>query len=314
MQTKVRIAVLDDYQGVALQMADWSFLKERAEIVVFNDHLDQLNALAERLQPFEVVNVMRERTPLPRALLERLPNLRLIASTGPRNTSIDVDAARDLGIQIAHTGYVSDPTIEFAWALILASARDIVGEAKSVRDGGWQRSVGVGLRGKTLGLLGLGIIGREVARIAQAFGMTVVAWSQNLTLEQAAAVGAVRVEKDELFAQADFLTIHLVLSARTRGLVDARMLALMRPTAHLINTSRGPIVDEAALLDALREGRIAGAAIDVFETEPLPPDHPFRSQPNLLATPHLGYVSEELYRTFYGDTVRNIRDWLEKPS
>ena len=314
MQKKVRIAVLDDYQGVAMQMADWSFVKERAEIVVFKDHLDDVDALVERLQPFEVVNVMRERTPLPRALLERLPNLRLIASTGPGNASIDVDAARDLGIQIAYTGYSSDPTIEFAWALILASARDIVGEANSVRNGGWQRSVGIGLRDKTLGLLGLGNVGREVARIAQAFGMKVVAWSQNLTVERATAVGAVRVEKDELFAQADFLTIHLVLSARTRGLVDARMLALMRPTAHLINTSRGPIVDEAALLDALREGRIASAAIDVFETEPLPPDHPFRSQANLLATPHLGYVSQALYRTFYGDTVRNIRDWLEKPS
>ncbi len=314
MQKKVRIALLDDYQGVALQMADWTFVQERAEVVVFNDHLDDLDALAERLAPFEVVSVMRERTPLPRALLERLPNLRLIASTGPRNASIDVDAARDLGIQIAHTGYFSDPTIEFSWALILASARDIVGEANSVRTGGWQRSVGIGLRGKTLGVLGLGNIGREVARIAQAFGMNVVAWSQHLTVEQATAVGAVRVEKDELFAQADFLTIHLVLSTRTRGLIDARMLALMRPTAHLINTSRGPIVDETALLDALREGRIAGAAIDVFGTEPLAPDHAFRSQANLLATPHLGYVSQELYRTFYGDTVRNIRDWLEKPS
>ena len=314
MPTKVRIAVLDDYQGVALQMADWSFVQARAEIVVFNDHLDDLDALAERLRPFEVVNVMRERTPLPRALLERLPNLRLIASTGPLNASIDVGAARDLNIQITHTGYFSDPTIEFAWALILASARNIVGEANSVRNGGWQRSVGIGLRGKTLGLLGLGNIGSEVARIAQAFGMNVVAWSQNLTVERAAAVGAVRVEKDELFAQADFLTIHLVLSARTRGLVDARMLALMRPTAHLINTSRAPIVDETALLDALREGRIAGAAIDVFGTEPLAPDHAFRSQANLLATPHLGYVSQELYRTFYGDTVRNIRDWLDKPS
>jgi phosphoglycerate dehydrogenase-like enzyme len=314
MQIKIRIAVLDDYQGVALQMADWSPLEERAEIVVFEDHLDHVDALVERLQPFEVVSVMRERTPLPRALLERLPNLRLIASTGPRNASIDVEAASDLGIQVAHTGYFSDPTIEFAWALILASARDIVGEANSVRNGGWQRSVGAGLKGKTLGLLGLGNIGREVARIAQAFGMNVVAWSQNLTVEQAAAVGAVRVEKDELFAQADFLTIHLVLSARTRGLVDARMLSLMRPTAHLINTSRGPIIDEIALLDALREGRIAGAAIDVFGTEPLAPDHPFRSQANLLATPHLGYVSQELYRTFYGDTVRNITDWLESRS
>lgn len=311
MQT-VRIAVLDDYQGVALTMADWSPLANRAEVVVFRGHLDDTDALIARLEPFEVLCVMRERTPLPRSVLERLPNLRLVVSTGNRNASIDGRAAQELGVEVMFTGYFSTPTIEFTWALILASARAIVDEANAVRAGGWQRSIGVGLKGKTIGLLGLGNVGREVARIGLAFGMDVLAWSQNLTRDQAEGLGARYVERDELFTRSDFLSVHVVLSERTRGLVDSRSLSLMKPTAHLINTSRGPIVDAAALLEALRMKRIAGAAVDVFDIEPLPSDHPFRSAPNLLVTPHIGYVSDDLYRTFFEDTVRNIGDWLSK--
>jgi phosphoglycerate dehydrogenase-like enzyme len=310
-ETVMRIAILDDYQGVALAMADWSLLQRRAEITVFTDHLDNEDALAERLAPFEVLCVMRERTPLRRSLIERLPKLRFIASTGTVNAAIDVKAAQERGIQVAHTGYASTPTIELTWALILASCRSLVDEVKSMRLGGWQRTVGVELRGRTLGLLGLGNIGGAVARIGLAFGMRVIAWSENLTLERAKDVGAVAVSKEALFGEADVLSLHTLLSRRTRGLVDARMLALMKPTAWLINTSRGAIVEEAAVLDALRTKRIAGYAVDVFDLEPLPVQHPFRSLPQVLATPHIGYVSEDLYRTFYGDSVRNITEWLD---
>jgi phosphoglycerate dehydrogenase-like enzyme len=310
-ETAVKVAVLDDYQNVALQMADWSPLAGRAAITVFNDHLDDPDAVAARLAPFEVVCAMRERTPLKRALLERLPRLKLIASTGPINAAIDVEAARERGIAVVHTGYDSTPTIEMTWALILASVRHVAAESASLRAGGWQRSVGNDLKGKTLGVLGLGNIGGEVARIGQAFGMRVIAWSENLTAEKAAAIGAEHVQKDALFRQSDVLSVHLILSRRTRGLVGAAELALMKSTAWLVNTSRGPIVDEGALIAALRDRRIAGAAVDVFDVEPLPADHPYRSLDNMLATPHLGYVSEKLYRTFYGDTVKNIVAWLD---
>jgi phosphoglycerate dehydrogenase-like enzyme len=308
---KYRIAVLDDYQNVALESADWSVLRDRAEIVVFQDHLSDLDAVIERLRPFDVVCIMRERTALPRNVIERLPNLKLIASTGPRNASIDVAAAADHGIAVVHTGYRSDPTIEFTWALILASARNIVAESNSVRSGGWQQTVGTDLHGKTLGILGLGRIGSQVARIGSAFGMNLVAWSQNLTPEVANAAGATLVSKEQLFEQADILTIHLVLSNRTLGLVGAAELARMKPTARLINTSRGPIVDEQALISALQRRQIAGAAVDVFEVEPLPASHPFRVLDNVLTTPHIGYVSRGLYATFYEDTVANIRKWLD---
>jgi phosphoglycerate dehydrogenase-like enzyme len=308
---KYKIAVLNDYQNVALASADWSVLRDRAEIVVFQDHLADPEALIERLMPFDVVCVMRERTPLPRKVIERLPNLKLIASTGAGNVSIDVAAAADRGIAVVHTGYRSDPTIEFTWALILACARNIVVESNSVRSGGWQQTVGTDLRGKTLGILGLGRIGSQVARIGNAFGMNPIAWSQNLTPEAANAAGATRVTKEQLFEQADFLTIHLVLSHRSRGLVGAAELARMKPTARLINTSRGPIVDEQALISALQRRQIAGAAVDVFEVEPLPPSHPFRLLDNVLTTPHIGYVSRGLYATFYEDSVANIRRWLD---
>jgi phosphoglycerate dehydrogenase-like enzyme len=282
---QIRIAILDDYQNVALSMADWSALDGRATVTVFNDHLESTDDVVARLQPFEIVCVMRERTPMTRAIIERLPKLRVIASTGFRNASIDLEAAAERGVQTLNTGYSSAPTIEMTWALILASSRNLIEENAALRSGGWQRHVGDEIAGRTLGLLGLGNIGREVARIGKAFGMTVIAWSQNLTGEQAADVGAVKVPKDDLFRRADIVSIHLVLSDRTRGLVGAAEFALMKPTARLVNTSRGPIVVEADLLDALKSGKIAGAGIDVFDQEPLPLDHPFRSLPNLLATP-----------------------------
>ena len=310
-ESAVKVAILDDYQNVALQMADWSPLAGRAAITVFNDHLDDPDAVAARLAPFEVVCVMRERTPLTRGLLERLPRLKLIASTAFRNASIDLQAARERAIVVANTGYDSTPTIEMTWALILASARHVAAENASLRSGGWQRRIGNDLKGKTLGVLGLGNIGGEVARIGHAFGMRVIAWSENLTAEKAAAAYAEHVRKDELFRRSDVLTIHLVLGQRSRGLVGAAELALMKPTAWLVNTSRGPIVEDSALTAALREHRIAGAAVDVFDVEPLPVDHPYRSFDNMLATPHIGYVSLNLYRAFYGDTVRNILAWLD---
>jgi phosphoglycerate dehydrogenase-like enzyme len=309
---RFRIAVLDDYQNVALSLADWSALSERASVTVFNDHLADADAVIERLQPFEIVCVMRERTPMTRAIIERLPKLRLIASTAMRNASIDLKAAEERGVQVVHTGYFSAPTIELTWALILASARNLVAENASLRSGGWQQSVGDDMAGRTLGLLGLGNVGGAVAKIGAAFGMRVIAWSQNLTNERAAEIGAARVTKDELFQQADFLSVHLVLGDRTRGLVGAAELALMKPTARLVNTSRGPIVVEADLIAALKDKKIAGAAIDVFDQEPLPPDHPLRTLPNLLATPHIGYVSRGLYARFYQDTVANIRNWLDR--
>ena len=249
-------------------------------------------------------------TPLPRSIIERLPQLKLIASTGPRNASIDVEAAAERGIAVAHTGYNARSTIEMTWALILASARQVASENAHLRAGGWQLTVGEGLHGKTLGVLGLGKIGSEVARIGLAFGMEVIAWSQNLTPDRSRGCGARLVSKEELFRGADILTIHLVLSQRTKGLIGAAELQAMKPTARLINTSRGPIVDEPALIEVLRDHRIAGAALDVFDIEPLPADHPFRSLDNVLATPHIGFVARELYRTFYGDTVENITRWL----
>jgi phosphoglycerate dehydrogenase-like enzyme len=306
-----KIAVLDDYQNAALKSADWSVLGHRADITVFKDHLADPEAVIERLLPFDVICVMRERSPLPRNIIERLPNLKLIASTGAGNASIDVAAAGDCGIEVVHTGYRSDPAIEFTWALILASARHIATESNSVRSGGWQVTVGADLRGKTLGVLGLGRIGSEVARIGRAFGMNLIAWSQNMTPQAAEAVGATLVSKNQLFEQADFLTIHVVFSSRTRGLIGAAELARMKPSARLVNTSRGPIVEERELIRVLKNKQIAGAAIDVFNIEPLPPDHPFRALDNVLATPHIAYVSQDLYKTFYEDTVSNIGKWLD---
>jgi phosphoglycerate dehydrogenase-like enzyme len=306
------VAVLDDYQGVALRVADWSRVRERASIRVFQDHLRDEDALAKRLAPFDVICVMRERTPLTASLLNRLPKLKLIASTGLGNASIDLATAAERGIALAHTGYTSAPTIELTWALILASARHIPAEAASVRGDGWQRSLGDDMAGKTLGILGLGHVGSGVTKVGLAFGMNVVAWSQNLTSSAAEAVGARLVSKEDLLRTADVISIHTVLSSRTVGLIGAAELALMKPSARLINTSRGPLVVETALLDALANRRIAGAAIDVFDIEPLPNDHPYRHAENLLATPHIGYVSRGLYERFYTDTVANVNSWLDE--
>jgi phosphoglycerate dehydrogenase-like enzyme len=309
--TAVSVAVLDDYQDAARRLADWSAIGDRAAVTVYNDHLADPEAVVARLQPFDVLCVMRERTPLPRAILERLPRLKLVISTGARNASIDVAAATELGIAVLPTGYKSDPTIEMTWALILAASRHVVRENHAFRTGGWQQDVGVGLRGKTLGVMGLGRVGGEVAKVGAAFGMTLIAWSPNLTPERAAPHGAVAVTKEALFRQSDVLTIHMVLGPATRGLVGAAELAWMKPTGLLVNTSRGPLVDEQALVDALQARRIGGAALDVFDTEPLPADHVLRRLDNVLGTPHIGYVADDLYRTFYGDTVKALSAWLD---
>jgi len=306
----MRVAILDDYQGVALRMADWSQVAARADITVFTDHLADQDAIVERLASFDVVCVMRERTPLPRTVIERLPRLKMIASTGPFNASIDVAAAKERGIHVSTTGGYVESTVELTWALILATGRRIVDESLSVRGGGWQTSVGYQLGGTVLGVLGLGRIGSRVARVGTAFGMDVIAWSTNLTPEAAEEAGASYVTKDQLFSRADVLTIHLVLSERTRGLVGTAELGLMKSTALLVNTSRGPIVDEIALVDALRSGRLAGAGLDVFDTEPLPTGHPLRSLDTVVATPHIGYVADQVYRVFYGEAATKIAGWL----
>jgi phosphoglycerate dehydrogenase-like enzyme len=308
----IRIAVLDDYQGVARSLADWSPVDARAAVDVFTDHLTGADAVVERLLPYDALCVMRERTPLPRALIERLPRLKLICSTGRRNASIDLVAAAERGIEVLHTGYTSTPTVELTWALILAGARQLTAESASLRNGGWQTTVGDDLAEHTLGIIGLGNVGSLVAQVGRAFGMKLLAWSQNLTAPKAEAAGARLVTREELLREADIVTIHLVLSPRTAGLIGAAELALMKPTARLINTSRGPLVQEAALIAALAGGAIAGAAIDVFDIEPLPPDHPYRRLDNLLATPHIGYVSRGLYQRFYGDTVANLTAWLDR--
>jgi phosphoglycerate dehydrogenase-like enzyme len=305
-----RIAILDDYQDAARRLADWSRLPADAELVVFRDHLSDAAAVAARLADFDVVVAMRERTPFPRALLERLPRLRLLVTTGMRNASIDLQAAADRGVVVCGTGGLPYPTAELAWGLVLALARRIPREDGATREGRWQETVGLGLNGKTLGVLGLGTLGSRVARFGRAFEMEVLAWSQNLTAERAAEHGAVRVEKDELLARSDVVSIHLVLSERTRGLIGARELGLMKRTAFLVNTSRGPIVDETALVRALREGTIAGAGLDVYDEEPLPLGHPLRGLPNTVITPHLGYVTEETYRIFYGQALEDILAFL----
>ena len=307
----VQVAIVDDYQGVALRSADWSQLKGDAEITVFRDHLSDSAALVERLKPFDVLCVMRERTPLTRELLEQLPNLKLIASTGSRNASIDLAAANQRGITVCNTGYSPHGAIEMTWALILAMLRNVPAEFASVQEGQWQTSIGGDLQGKTIGLVGLGNIGARIAQIAHAFGMNVLAWSQNLTLESAEKQGARLVSKEELFSAADIVTIHLVLSPRTRGIVGAAEFGFMKPTAYFVNTSRGPLVDENALIQALESRAIAGAALDVYEIEPLPALHPYRSLERLLVTPHIGFVTEETYKIFYRDTVENIASWLK---
>jgi phosphoglycerate dehydrogenase-like enzyme len=306
----IRVAILDDYQGVALQLADWESLAQEAQIDVFRDHIFELDALVTRLLPYQCIVLMRERTPFPRALFQRLPNLRLLITSGRRNAAIDVEAATEHGVQVCGTDLKGMGTAELTWALILALLRHIVAEDRALQRGEWQTTLGVELAGKTLGILGLGRLGSEVARIAAAFHMKTIAWSPHLTAERAAAAGALAVSKENLFSEADIVTIHLVLTEETRGLVGTEDFRRMKRTAFLVNTSRGPIVDEPALLTALQEQKIAGAGIDVFEIEPLPLPHPLRVLDNLVLTPHLGYVTEENYRHHFPQVVDIIQGFI----
>jgi phosphoglycerate dehydrogenase-like enzyme len=306
----MRVAILDDYQNVALKLADWYSLKPRAEVQVFRDHIEDHDALVRRLVPFDCIVAMRERTPFPGALLERLPNLKLLITAGRYNKSIDVETATARGVQVCGTEMLPYPTAELTWGLILGLVRHIPREDRATRDGQWQTTLGVGLKGKTLGVIGLGRLGTQVAAVGKTFGMEIIAWSQNLTAERAAAAGAALVDKPTLFARADVITVHLQLSDRTRGLVGAEDFQRMKPAAYFINTSRGPIADERALAAVLTQRRIAGAAIDVFDTEPLPAEHPFRRLDNIVVTPHLGYVTEENYRLIYPQALEDISAFL----
>ena len=308
----MRVAILDDYQGVALQSADWAALQARADVAVFADHLAEEPAVAARLRDFEVVVLMRERTPFPRSLFERLPHLRLLVTTGMGNAAVDVAAARDAGVTVCGTRGLNYPTAELAWGLILALVRRIPTEDRAVREGRWQTTLGDGLQGKTLGVIGLGRLGSQVANIGKAFGMEVVAWSQNLIRERTDELDVELAQsKDDLLRRSDVVSIHLVLSDRTRGLIGAEDLGRMRSTAYLVNTSRGPIVEEAALVEALRSRQITGAGLDVFDQEPLPPGHPLLGLDNVVLTPHLGYVTKETYEVFYGDAVEDIIAFLD---
>jgi len=310
MKTLPQIAVLDDYQNVAFSYGDWSTIRKNADVTVFNHHMASQEEITDSLQPFQVVCVMRERTPLTRAILSKLPNLKLIVSTGRRNASIDTAAAEELGITISITGYHSSGAPELTWALLLAMARHVVAESTSLREGNWQREVGVDLKGKTIGIVGLGNIGSTIARYATAFEMEVIAWSENLTSEKANEQGARLVSKEELFKTADFVTLHLVLSQRSRDTVTSLEFNVMKPSAYLINTSRGPLINEDDLINALQNRKIAGAAIDVYDIEPLPVDHALRKLDNVLATPHIGYVTEDTYQIFYENTISRIEEWL----
>ena len=314
----MRVAILDDYQQVALASADWSAVRQLAEIDVFAQHIARTEALVSALVPYDVIVAMRERTAFDADRLARLPRLRLLVTTGMANASIDVAAAAARGVTVCGTGGLGSPTAELTWGLILALLRHIPEEDQRLKmagraggaalgaGGGWQQTVGTGLEGKRLGVVGLGNLGRRVAEIGRAFGMDVVAWSQNLDPDRAQEAQVKPVGKEDLFASSDVVTVHYKLSPRSVGLVGAAELALMKPSAYLVNTSRGPLVDTAALLAALRSGAIAGAALDVFDEEPLPLSSPLRTAPNVLLTPHLGYVTEETYRVFYGEAAEDI--------
>jgi D-3-phosphoglycerate dehydrogenase len=310
--TKYRCAILDDYQNVALQMADWSKVASDLDIKVFNEHLGGPDNLVKALQGFQIVSAMRERSAFPRAVIEKLPDLKLLITTGMRNASIDVAAAKERGVTVCGTGGFGNPTSGIAIGLMLELTRHIGYENARLKAGAaWQSTIGPDLEGMTLGVLGLGKLGARTSRIAKAFGMKVIAWSQNLTPEKCAEAGVEYVSKDDLFRQADFITIHVVLSQRSRGLVGAKEIGLMKPTAYLINTSRGPIVDQAALMAALREKKIAGAGLDVYDVEPLPLDHPYRKMDNVVLTPHLGYVSLQNYRAYFAGVVEDIRGFID---
>jgi phosphoglycerate dehydrogenase-like enzyme len=297
-----RLAILDDYQGVAMSMGPWEKLAG-VEITVFRDTITDRAALVQRLAPFDAILAMRERTPFPRALIESLPNLRLLITTAARNRSIDAAACAERGVVFCGTGSSGDPTTDITWGLILNLMRDLPAQQAALRAGQWQTSVGWGTEGRTLGIIGLGKLGARAAKVGLALGLKVIAWSTNLTDERAAEVGVTRVDKATLLATADVVTLHLVLSDRSRGIIGAADLAQMKPTAYIVNTSRGPLIDQDALIAALKAGTIAGAGIDVFDIEPLPKDHPILSAPNTVLTPHLGYVTQQNYRAYYEGTV-----------
>ncbi|MDQ2750850.1 MAG: D-2-hydroxyacid dehydrogenase family protein [Actinomycetota bacterium] len=303
------VTILDDYQGVALTSTDWSRVRDRYTVEVVREHIAEESDLLRRLQHTEIVVVMRERTAFPASVLGGLPTLRLLVTPGMTNAAIDLDAARERGIVVSGTGGTSTAVPELTMGMIIALTRNFAVEDAHVRAGGWQHTIGPGLAGATLGIVGLGRLGVPVAGLAQAFGMSVLAWSPNLTAEQALVHGVRAVDKQTLFAESDVVTIHMPLSERSRGLIGADDLARMKATAYLINTSRGPIVDEAALVDALQGGRIAGAGLDVYDIEPLPGDHPLRRLPNTLLLPHIGYVTTDTYRTWYREIVEDILAW-----
>jgi phosphoglycerate dehydrogenase-like enzyme len=305
-----RIAVLDDYQSVAREFADWSAVPGPVEVVEFHDHVAEPHALVARLEPFDVVVAMRERTPFTAQRLARLPRLRLLVTTGMGNAAIDMEAARAQGVTVAGTGGVGSGTAELTWGLILAVARHIPAEDAAMRAGEWQRTVGRDLAGRILGVIGLGTQGAQVARFGRAFGMRVLTWSAHMTPERAAEHGAEAAELDDLLRAADVVTVHVRLNAGTRGLIGARELALMRPDALLVNTSRGPVIEEAALVEALRAGTIGGAALDVYDVEPLPPGHPLLAAPNTVLTPHIGYVTRDTYAVFFADALEDVAAWL----
>ncbi|MCH4901669.1 MULTISPECIES: D-2-hydroxyacid dehydrogenase family protein [Pseudomonas] len=305
----VQIAVIDDWQDVARGVVEWSVLDSLGEVTFVHEYPADNATLAERLGQFEVICVMRERTRFDEDLLKRLPNLKLLVTGGMRNAALDMPAAARLGIKVSGTDSYKHAAPELTWALIMAATRNLLNEANALRAGQWQQGLGGDLHGKTLGILGLGSIGQRVAQFGQVFGMRVIAWSENLTAERAEQAGVTYVSKQQLFEQSDVLSVHLVLSDRSRGLVDAQALDWMKPTALLVNTARGPIVDEAALIKALQKQRLGGAALDVFDQEPLPTLHPFRTLDNVLATPHVGYVSRQNYELFFSQMIDNIQAW-----
>ncbi|MES9913343.1 MAG: D-2-hydroxyacid dehydrogenase family protein [Candidatus Sedimenticola sp. 4PFRAG1] len=308
------IAVLDDYQGVSFEHGDWSNLKSEHEVVAYRQPLGNEDQVADALQEMDVVCAMRERTPFPRSLLERLPNLKLLVTSGAKNAAIDMAAARELGITVCGTRSPGHAASELAFGLVLALARQITEEDRQMRSGGWQTTIGSDLRGQTLGILGLGRHGSNLARFGQAFGMRTIAWSQNLTRERSDELGVEYAEKVRFFRESDFITIHLKVGQRNRGLVGSEEFSLMKPGAYIVNTSRGPIIQEAALLDALESGVIAGAGIDVYDSEPLPLDHPLRKAPRTILTSHVGYVTRQTYDVFYSETVECIEGFFaDKP-
>ncbi len=306
----MKLAILDDYQGTAKDLGDWSSLPPGTNVQFFQDHIANEDKLVERLRDFDMVMGMRERTPFTRSILSRLPKLRLLMTTGLRNASFDMEAASDMGIPVCGASGAGEGPTELTWGLILSLMRHIHEEDKRSREGSWGTTVGVGLKGKTLGLIGLGHIGSLVAKVGKAFDMNIIAWSQNMTAERAKACDARLVDKETLFRESDVVSVHLVLSDRSRGLVGAEELELMKSSAFLVNISRGPIVDEKALIDVLERKAIAGAALDTFDVEPLPLSHPLFKTPNTLICPHLGYVTEESYRAFYSGVIENVRAFL----